>query len=197
MASIMCFLGKIPEAAWGNPLDAIGVILSLCALFFAILIPRKIMVNQIFADLLEEYRSAEMGVAIMGLVDFYVFTCNRDISQIEKKYKELFDNEIGPGNKRNEKIPLKDTLHFKRRLLWQYYWQLATLRYEYFWGKLSRKRLRDNFTEKESQVIAVLYYTAHAARLMFDEIGDVQEPEEQDGKGEELMYRFYEESKEW
>jgi hypothetical protein len=82
-------------------------------------------------------------------------------------------------------------------LLWQFYWQLATLRYEYFGGRLSRKRLKRNFTENESQVIAILYYTANVVKGLFDKIGDIREPEETDGKTEELMYRLYEESKEW
>jgi hypothetical protein len=197
----MCVLNSIINYIQCN-IEVITFCISIAALLVAIYIPRKIMANQIYADLLKEYRSTEMGEAIMGLIEFYVHDCKSNVTLLDQEYRKIFDDEIGIGENRMKNTPdkkqnLKDTLHFKRRLLWQYYWQMATLRYEYFWGRLSKKRLANNFTGSESQVITILYHTVDAVKDLFDKTGDVQEPEEKSGKTEELMYRLYEESKEW
>jgi hypothetical protein len=181
-----------------NIFTILSFIVAVFAVIAAFFIPRKIMVNQIYADLLKEYRSTEMGEAIMGLIDFYIIDCHRNVSLIEQEYKKIFNEEIDIGeDRRKKKVNLKETLHFKRRLLWQYYWQLSTLRSYCLFVRLSKKRLKNDFTESESQVIAILCHTATAVKDIFDKTGDIQEPDEQEGKTEKLVYRLYEESKEW
>jgi hypothetical protein len=49
----------------------LSTLIALAALFFAYYIPRKIMVSQIFADLIADYRKPEMGIAVLALFDFY------------------------------------------------------------------------------------------------------------------------------
>jgi len=70
--------------------------ISLITLFFAILIPHIVMVNQIFADLIASYRSPEMGAAIHSLFNFYKNDCDRNVSKIEKQYKKRFAKEAKP-----------------------------------------------------------------------------------------------------
>jgi hypothetical protein len=188
---------KLIQGISNKPIETLTLIASILALAAALYIPRKIMVNQIYADLLREYRSAEMGEAIMGLIDFYVDTCDRNVSLIDEKFREQFNVEIKCVKKRGEKPDVRNSLHFKRRLLWQYYWHLSTLRYEYFFEPLSKKRLKKNFTETESRVIAILHYTVQAVKDLSEKTGDIPEPEEAEGKTEEMMYRLYEESREW
>jgi hypothetical protein len=169
-------------------LDLLSFVVSILAFAVAFYIPRKIMINQIYADLLREYRSPEFGEAITGLINFYIEDCNRDISQVYKKYMDRY---------KNEKKEIKSSLHFKRRLLWQYYWHLSTLRYEYVFGRLTKGRLKKNFTENESHIINLLYHTIEAARNCFNDIGNVAEAGPKDGRTEECIYRLYEESKDW
>jgi hypothetical protein len=73
-----------------NIFTILSFIVAVFAVIAAFFIPRKIMVNQIYADLLKEYRSAEMGEAIMGLIDFYILDCHRNVSLIEQEYKKIY-----------------------------------------------------------------------------------------------------------
>jgi hypothetical protein len=161
------------------------VLLAFIAVILAWSIPKRIMVNQIYADLLKEYRSFEFGEAITALINFYINDCNGEVSQITQKYKDRYEKE---------KANIKGSLHFKRRLLWQFYWDMSRLRYEY---GISKQQINKNFTEKESNVIGLLYYTIEGAKNCFVDIGNVPEPESQDGKTEKAVYRLYEESKGW
>jgi len=53
------------------------LLVSIITLFVAIYIPRKVLINQIYADLFREYRSPEMGAAIFSIFYFYVKDCER------------------------------------------------------------------------------------------------------------------------
>jgi hypothetical protein len=148
------------------------------------------MVNQIYADLLREYRSPEFGEAITALIDFYIDDCGRDVSRITDKYIKRHNNE---------KKDMKNSLHFKRRLLWQFYWDLSRLRYEYNFPCICalKHRLKKNFTKRESEVLRLLYHTVDGAKGCFDDISDVAEPKRHIGKTEISIYRLYQESKRW
>jgi hypothetical protein len=185
MDLLQIILGNLKNC---TPLDVLSVIFSFIAVVLALSIPKKIMVNQIYADLLNEYRSFEFGEAITALINFYINDCNREVSQITSTYKCRYDRE--------EK-DIKNSLHFKRRLLWQYYWDISRLRYEYGIFGISKQRIAKNFTKKESNLIGLLYHTVEGAKICFDDIVNVPEPECQDGKTEKAVYRLYEESKGW
>ena len=79
----------------------------------------------------------------------------------------------------------------------QFYWQLATLRYEYCILGLSKKRLKKDFTDRDCRLLSLVHYMGLAAGECFEEIDDIQEPEESDGKMEQMIYRLYEESESW
>jgi hypothetical protein len=168
--------------------NIISIAVPIAALVMAVYIPGRIMINQIYADLLKEYRSPELGEAITALIDFYKDVCHKDVTQITKKYEARY---------RKEKADIKNSLHFKRRLLWQYYWQIATLRYEYRWGRFLKKTIEKNFTKRESHVLRLLYHTIDGAKKCSRDIGNVPEPKESEGKTEKLVCRLYRESKGW
>jgi hypothetical protein len=168
----------------------ISGVFTLAAVIVAWFIPQRIMVNQIYADLLREYRSPEFGEAIVALINFYINDCNGKDSRITDEYIKRYNNE--------KTGDIKNSLHFKRRLLWQFYWDLARLRYEYpFISCTLKRRLKNNFTERESHVLRLLYHTVDGAKKCFDDISGVAEPERRNGKTEKAIYRLYEESRKW
>jgi hypothetical protein len=60
----------------------------------AFCIPRRIMINQLYADLVQEYRSAEMGAAILAIFRFYIRDCKEDVGLIDSTYKEKYEIQI-------------------------------------------------------------------------------------------------------
>jgi len=63
-----------------NPLNAISALLSLATLLAALYIPRKIMLDQLYADFVSQYRSPVVGVAILSIFDFYAHDCENNSS---------------------------------------------------------------------------------------------------------------------
>jgi hypothetical protein len=109
-------------------------------------------VNQIFADLLREYRSSEMGAATLSVFRFYKDNSN----DIDGKYKEIYDEQIKNKLKGKEHIDYSQTLHFQRRLIAQFYSNLAYLRYTMRFPRLSTKQLRYWFTPNEVKLLGII-----------------------------------------
>jgi len=124
---------KIINSWLGTWQSLITVVISGVIIFFAYKIPRRVLTNQIFSNLLKEYRSDRMGVAVKKLWEFFEHTCNGDRNKIEtfieiivNEYKRIYREEIESGKKKTLK-DLQNTLHFHRRIVSQYYQQLARL----------------------------------------------------------------------
>ena len=151
----------------GTHASELSFFVTLFATFY---IPKKIMNNQIYADLISEYRSAAIGQAVLSVTYFYTHDCNSDITKIEEKYTErykkevdsLLDNQKKEENRCENKI--ENSLHFQRRLLSQYYYQLASLRYQ---GcgltRLAKRKVRKDFTAREAKLLRLLIEMNKAA----------------------------------
>ena len=136
----------------------LGVILSIAALFVAWRTLRKtteIASNQQWNTLVTEYRSTEFGIAVKAICDFYIDDCNSDFNNIRAKYKERYVRDMKLVKYR--RINMKDTLHFQRRLVSQYYWHLEN----YFQSKKNEREIKkiaeQYFSKKEINIIAIVY----------------------------------------
>ena len=160
------------------------------AILAALYIPKKMMNNQIYADLISEYRSPAIGQAIISVIAFYTNDCNSDIEMIEKKYFERYETDKQNGKYEN-------SLHFQRRLLSQYYYQLAALRYQGGWFiRLSKKKVREDFTAREAKLLSLLSYMNKAAENIFTDY-DIAGMPYADDKQSTLLEKLYDEAQDW
>lgn len=153
----------------------IQTVCSILAIFIACLtlvvtwiIPKKIAWNQMYSNLISEYRSYDFAIAVQGIIEFFAIDCKSDASKIKEKYKERFLREIYGIEKKINNIEeirnkqdiqlLKNdsdkTLHFQRRLLTQFYADLNVCSESVWVG--SDKVLKD-FTKSEANIIRILY----------------------------------------
>ena len=118
----------------------IQTVSSVLAVILAWYIPEKIKWNQFYSNLISEYRSYDFAVAVQGVVEFFTLDCDSDVTKISEKYRERFMKEIygiqesfpETLDELKEQVDLKKvflketnkTLHFQRRLLTQFYWEL-------------------------------------------------------------------------
>lgn len=156
-------------------MTVIQTICSVSAIFIACLtlivtwiIPKKIAWNQMYSNLISEYRSYDFAIAVQGIIEFFAIDCKSDTSKIKEKYKERFLREIYGIEKKINNIEeirnkqdiqlLKNdsdkTLHFQRRLLTQFYADLNVCSESVWVG--SDKVLKD-FTKSEANIIRILY----------------------------------------
>ncbi|MDR3284049.1 MAG: hypothetical protein LBS97_02595 [Treponema sp.] len=185
-----------------NVFTILGFFVAIIAVIAAFFIPRKIMVDQIYADLVSEYRSPEMGGAILSIIDFFVEDCGRSLERIPKEYETRYNMEIRDKLKEvkkleNEPIDFAKTLHFQRRLVAQYYWDMATLRYTYHFPRLSKKQLRHFMTENETKLLNLILYMGIAATKVMLDIGAIDPAPEDDIKMNNLICQLFEEVEAW
>jgi hypothetical protein len=168
----------------------LNVVLAAFAVILAWRIPRNIMMRQMYADLLGAYRSPEMGAAIHAIFAFYVNDCGNDSTRIPCEYKNRFERE-------KDCSPSK-RLHFQRRLAAQFYADFAGL---YFFGarRWLKKEIVGWFTEGEVKLLGILLLMAKPASEVFLHAKNLPEPPENGGGAEmnKMIYRLYEEVKEW
>jgi len=143
----------------------IQIFLSVIACFIAVYIPKKIAWEQRYSQLLAEYRGHDYAAAVMALTMFFNKNCKNDVNSIEKEYKIIFDaqfeNQLQQNNNKHIFIvPNDQNLHFQRRLLNQFYWDLDLCARSIF---IRKKRIQKDFTSKEANMLKVLYYMNIAA----------------------------------
>lgn len=145
--------------------DIIQTILAAFACMLTILIPVKISWEQRYSQLLADYRGYDFGAAVMGITMFFHKNCKNDVNLIQKEYKKIFDAQFDNQLKQNSQKHLyivsnDQNLHFQRRLLTQFYWDLDQCASSIF---IRKKRIRKDFTSKEANLLKILYYMNDAA----------------------------------
>lgn len=162
--------------------DVIQTVCSVLALVAAILIPEKIKWEQTYASLLSDYRGYDFAAAVQGIIDFFYDKCGNDIEKIEHKYKEFFKKEFtentgtptGDSKAKDSKTPTgvqennpsdqksyfenvsnDQNLHYQRRLLTQFYWQLYECAKTPWIGK---RRVLKDFTKSEADILKIIFY---------------------------------------
>ena len=157
-------------------MNVLQTIFSAIAIIVAWIIPEKIKWNQMYSNLISEYRSYDFAIAVQRIIEFFVIECESDVSKIPEKYREAFLKEIYEissnvsiksfydikKNYCSENYCQKDsdkTLHFQRRLLTQFYWDLDVCLKSIYIGK---KRVLKDFTKGEANMIRILYFMNEA-----------------------------------
>ena len=185
-----------------NPiLSIVGVLIAALTLGVAFYIPRRIMINQIYADLLASYRSPKMGAAILAIFHFYTIDCKKNVSNIAAVYKWKYYEQIGKKLQANKEdtIDFSKTLHFQRRLVAQFYFHMASLRYDYCFPRLPVKYMKTWFTSGETNLLSIILHMDKPAGEEFYDAGEVPQPHEyyDEAPMNELIYKLYEEVSDW
>ena len=131
----------------------IQIVLSGLTLIFTILIPFIIKWEQLYSSLLDEFRGFDYAIAYQGVVQFFVNECNSDMDQVKEAYKTRFLNEIETEDPEN--IKKENCLHFQRRLLAQFFWQLNKC------AKcplIRKSRIAKDFSKSEAKLLKILIY---------------------------------------
>jgi hypothetical protein len=180
-----------------NIASAVSAVAGLVAVFFAVCIPRRILVNQLYADLVSEYRSPQMGFAVLSLFAFYHYDCEEKQALIKAKYRERYDAEIARGTDTfapRRGVAPEATLHFQRRLVAHFYWDLARLYLNTPFQRLSKKQIRQFITPNERKLMSIVLRMSDAAAACFVPCDTVDEPPDDDAAMNQLIKQLYEKS---
>lgn len=173
----------------------IQAILAFASCVFAWFIPKRIMWEQSYSSLLSDYRSYDFGIAVQGIVEFFAVDCKSDVKNIKQEYERRFREDIELG------IRVKSPelcLHYQRRLLAQFYYQLDLCARTIFIGK---RRVRRDFTRREADIVRLLYLMGREvdeSDVLFKDIScNERVPRSAKGLSRYLadMYRVLKESK--
>ncbi|MBR4464750.1 MAG: hypothetical protein IKS40_09070 [Treponema sp.] len=133
-------------------MSIIQTMLAFLALIAATWIPHKIKWEQMYSSLLDEYRSFDYAIALQRIIEFFVTECKNDVNNIKPLYRKHFEEEI--MDKKGD-IKKENCLHFQRRLLAQFFWQLNQCANSFAIGK---RRIAQDFTSSEAKLIKILIY---------------------------------------
>ena len=189
-----CLAGKASHIA-----AVAGAAAALTAVVLAIRIPRRILINQLYADLVAAYRSPQMGYAVLSLFAFYD-ECRGNPEVIKQKYRERYDAEIKSGlNSARKEGPaaLDETLHFQRRLVAYFYWDLARLHLDVPVPRLSKKQIQQFIGANERNVMSIVLQMSEANEACFVKPGTVHEPPDDDAAMHQLIKQLYEKTEDW
>lgn len=155
------------------------------------------MWEQTYASLSTDYRSCEFGVAIQGIIDFFIDDCKSDPKKVKKEYQRRFicdeysvernlpaDEVINQYKEKNADLKKKENitpelcLHFQRRMLAQFFYQLALCARTPYIGK---NRICRDFTKGEAHIVRILILMdkaieedrAEGDRILWQDIGCV------------------------
>ena len=190
LKEIVCLMQKIAD----NTLDIIQIALSVVACVFAWFIPKRIMWEQSYSSLLSDYRSYDFGIAVQGIVEFFAIDCKSDVKNIKREYERRFREDIKEIREKSPEL----CLHYQRRLLAQFYYQLDLCARSPFIGK---RRVRRDFTSREADIVRLLYLMGSAVNesgVLFKDIScDERVPRSARGLSRSLadIYRVLKESK--
>jgi hypothetical protein len=132
-----------------------------------------------------------MGVAILAIFHFFANDCNNDVLSIHDEYINNYKKEM--GSRPPEDIGFSKTLHFQRRMLSQFYSDMAMLHYRYRIFGLSKRELKAWFTPNEVKLLGILLYMAEPAKECFIEANDVTDVPDDDIPMNHLIKRLYDE----
>ena len=161
--------------------SVLTLIAAIITCIFAYIIPKKMIANQLFADLVAEYRQPKMGGAILALFHFYD-QCVKKGTDIDSEYKKKYDNQINNQSDDFVKVNFANTLHFQRRLVAQFYADMGDLykNYPNYW--LLRKKIYSWFTPNDLKLLKIVLLLAKPASNVFIQVGGVPEPPYNDNK---------------
>ena len=162
----MIFLLQADQSSWT---DITALILAFLAFIVAIFIPEKIKWEQTYSTLLAEYKSYDFAAAVQGVVEFFTERCNKDVTKIKTEYENLikeYSIKLNNGNP----ISNEQNLHFQRRLLTTFFWQLEQCSKSIF---IRKRRVKRDFTSNEANIAKVVYFMNQAvseSKILFKDL---------------------------
>lgn len=133
-----------------------SLIATIIGLVIAWIIPERIMWRQALIELNNIYLSYDFAVAVQGIVEFFTEDCNSNVDKIPYVYKKRFLKDFGKiGN--NTKVSKEENLHFQRRLLSQFYYELDLCTEHKFLG-IRRAQIRKLYGKSEANLIKILFF---------------------------------------
>jgi hypothetical protein len=176
------------------PILTLGVTILAC--YFAYKIPFRIMQNQIYTDLMREYRSECM----LENIDKIIRICAYRGKYRENKCEENYIKDCHVFHKCNKLQNCRKDENKKdiiKKSTWQnvsqWYWQLSNLLFteEYFGSTKEIKELtRTNFTRHDSEIICIIYNLNRGLDKFYYN-------KESNSKFTELLRELFDESKNW
>lgn len=131
--------------------DIISIVISVATLVFTICIPLQIMKFQRYTNLMATYESFEFAHAFQCVIDFFYKDCDCDVDRIPEEYNKRFCSDFEKLKAR--KIEKEDVLHYQRRMLTDYFYELESCRASSF--RLS-KMIKKDWTTSEAYVSRIL-----------------------------------------
>lgn len=184
------FLNSILSFIKGNCLGIISLGVAICTFCTT----KRIAFVQQWDSLVSEYRSHEFGSAIKAICDFYIDDCERDFKKIVKRFELRYEHEMTCVA--SKEMALSDTLHFKRRLVSQYYWQLYVCINDN--KRFAKKHIPKYFNKNEVSVMSIVHEMCRAGdnpkifRSLIENAGDFREEFEIKTCIEKLHEKFLE-----
>lgn len=181
--------------------DWLTLCLSFIAIVVAVFIPEKIKWEQTYSSLVAEYRSYDFAIAYQSIIEFFVEECKCNMDEVQKKYEDHYIKEnhkcVGVSCNDSDK-----SLHFQRRYLAQFFWQLDLCSKSVFIGK---HRITNDFSSSEAKMVKILYYMDMAidsSEILYKDISApdiVPSPEHSKGMNKYLshIYKILNKSKRW
>ena len=132
-------------------LDIISVIIAFITLIVTISIPWQIMKFQRYTNLTAMYMNSEYGYAFQQVIEFFHDACGCDVERIPEEYIKRYNSDF--EKLKNNKITSEDVLHFQRRQLSIYFYELECCRAS-DWRL--RRMVKKDWTVSESYVLRIL-----------------------------------------
>lgn len=133
----------------------LSLIATIIGLVIAWIIPERIMWRQALIDLNNIYLSYDFAVAVQGIVEFFKEDCNSDVDKIAYAYKKRFIKDFGKTGK--NKVSKEENLHYQRRLLSQFYYELDLCVEHKILG-IRRLQIRKLYGKSEANLVKILFF---------------------------------------
>ena len=132
-------------------MDCMTIGISIVTLVVTISIPIRIMQFQRYTNLSSMYMNSEFGYAFQNIIEFFHKECNCDIERIPEEYMKRYHSDF--AKLRDDKIKIEYMLHYQRRLLSVYFYELECCRVS---SRKLRKMIKKDWTTSESYVLKIL-----------------------------------------
>jgi len=146
----MCILNWLKDLEF--IIAYISLVLLIATFILVWIIPRRVFKNQVFSDLLNEYRSTSMGIAIKHVWDFYRNNCKGKITKVAYEYNRL--KNIDEAINTNEE-EWRNSLHYHRRIVSHFYRHLAMFRFGRF-PKIRERKIKSFFTKGDLEILKII-----------------------------------------
>ena len=134
-------------------MNIIQIVVSVIAIIFAIYIPIQIMQFQRYTNLASTYMSFDFAHAFQSVIEFYFKDCDCDVDKIPEEYNKRFYSDF--EKLKSGKIDKEDVLHYQRRMLCDFFYELESCRAS---SMRLKKMIKKDWTISEAYVCRILIF---------------------------------------